>query len=72
MEDADERQCDVRIHNKIGAIVDFGGDSVIPRQGRPKNQSLHLFEAFKCYGDKIHAVEAFMETKPDSQPFGWD
>jgi hypothetical protein len=31
-----------------------------------------VFEAFKVYGGQIHAVEAFMKTKPAEQPLGWD
>lgn len=52
--------------------MDFGPGSVFPRPGRPKDQSLSVFEAFKVYGGQIHAVEAFMKAKPASQPLGWD
>ena len=52
--------------------MDFGPGSVFERPGGPKNQSLSVFEAFKVYGGEIHAVEAFMRTKPADQPLGWD
>lgn len=52
--------------------MDFGPGSVFPAPGRPKGQSLSVFEAFKVYGGQIHAVEAFMKTKPAGQPLGWN
>jgi hypothetical protein len=52
--------------------MDFGPGSVFETPDRPKGQSLSVFEAFKVYGGEIHAVEAFMKTKPASQPLGWD
>ncbi len=62
----DERQGIVLIR------MDFGPGSVFPAPGRPKNLSLSVFEAFKVYGGQIHAVEAFMKTKPQDQPLGWN
>jgi hypothetical protein len=62
----DERQGVVLIR------MDFGAGSVFTVPGGPKNQSLSVFEAFKVYGGKIHAVEAFMKVKPADQPLGWD
>ena len=52
--------------------MDFGPGSVFERPGGPKGQSLSVFEAFKVYGGKIHAVEAFMKVKPADQPLGWE
>lgn len=52
--------------------MDFGPGSVFDAPNRPKDQSLSVFEAFKVYGGQIHAVEAFMRTKPAAQPLGWD
>ncbi|HTC53751.1 MAG TPA: hypothetical protein VK700_17580 [Steroidobacteraceae bacterium] len=52
--------------------MDFGPGSVFDAPNRPKGQSLSVFEAFKVYGGQIHAVEAFMKTKPAEQPLGWD
>jgi hypothetical protein len=52
--------------------MDFGPGSVFESPGRPKGQSLSVFEAFKVYGGEIHAVEAFMKVKPAAQPLGWD
>jgi hypothetical protein len=52
--------------------MDFGPGSVFDAPNRPKDQSLSVFEAFKVYGGQIHAVEAFMKTKPAAQPLGWD
>jgi hypothetical protein len=52
--------------------MDFGPGSVFEAPDRPKGQSLSVFEAFKVYGGEIHAVEAFMKTKPAEQPLGWD
>lgn len=52
--------------------MDFGPGSVFPAPGRPKGLSLSVFEAFKVYGGQIHAVEAFMKTKPADQPLGWN
>jgi hypothetical protein len=51
--------------------MDFGPGSVFPAPGRPNNLSLSVFEAFKVYGGQVHAVEAFMKTKPADQPLGW-
>lgn len=58
----DERQGVVLIR------MDFGAGSVFPTPGRPNDQSLSVFEAFKVYGGQIHAVEAFMKVKPADQP----
>lgn len=33
--------------------------------------ALTLFEAFKIYGGRIHAVEAFMDIMPENTPSGW-
>lgn len=52
--------------------MDFGPGSVFDAPNRPKDQSLSVFEAFKVYGGQIHAVEAFMKTKPAAQPLGWE
>jgi hypothetical protein len=52
--------------------MDFGPGSVFDAPNRPKGQSLSVFEAFKVYGGRIHAVEAFMKVKPAAQPLGWD
>ena len=52
--------------------MDFGPGSVFDAPNRPKDQSLSVFETFKVYGGQIHAVEAFMKTKPAAQPLGWD
>lgn len=52
--------------------MDFGPGSIFPAPGRPENQSLSVFEAFKVYDGQIHAVEAFMEMKPADQPLGWE
>lgn len=52
--------------------MDFGPGSIFPAPGRPENQSLSVFEAFKIYDGQVHAVEAFMEMKPAGQPLGWD
>ncbi len=52
--------------------MDFGPGSVFDAPNRPKDQSLSVFEAFKVYGGQIHAVEAFMKTKPAGQPLGWN
>ncbi len=62
----DERQGVVLIR------MDFGPGSVFEAPGRPKGQSLSVFEAFKVYGGQIHAVEAFMKVKPAGQPLGWE
>jgi hypothetical protein len=62
----DERQGVVLIR------MDFGPGSVFPAPGQPKDLSLSVFEAFKVYGGQIHAVEAFMKTKPAEQPLGWN
>lgn len=35
------------------------------------NNSLNVWEAFKVYDGKVHAVEAFMETIPIGTPHGW-
>ena len=61
----DERQGLVLIR------MDFGPGSVFATPGRPKGQSLSVFEVFKVYGGQIHAVEAFMKMKPADQPLGW-
>ncbi len=63
------------VDEKQGIVLirmDFGPGSVFPAPGRPKAQSLSVFEAFKVYGGQIHAVEAFMKVKPADQPLGWD
>jgi hypothetical protein len=52
--------------------MDFGPGSVFETPNSPKGQSLNVFEAFKVYGGEIHAVEAFMKTKPAAQALGWD
>jgi hypothetical protein len=52
--------------------MDFGPGSIFPAPGRPDNQSLSVFEAFKVYDGQVHAVEAFMEMKPADQPLGWE
>jgi hypothetical protein len=33
---------------------------------------LDVWEAFKIYGDQIHAVEAFMEVVPSGTKSGWE
>jgi hypothetical protein len=52
--------------------MDFGPGSIFPAPGRPDDQSLSVFEAFKVYDGQVHAVEAFMEMKPADQPLGWE
>lgn len=37
-----------------------------------QGNALVVWEAFKVYGGKIHAVEAFMKIMPVSAPSGWD
>lgn len=47
--------------------MDFGKGST-----RTPGDSLIVWEAFKVYGGKIHAVEAFMKNMPLGTPSGWD
>jgi len=47
--------------------LDFGKGST-----RVPGDSLIVWEAFKVYGGKIHAVEAFMKNMPLGTPSGWD
>jgi hypothetical protein len=46
---------------------DFGPGSI-----GPKDKALHAFEAFKVYGGRIHAVEAFMKVMPANMPPAWN
>ena len=48
--------------------MNFGPGSVM---GDNKSD-LDVFESFKVYGGKIHAVEAFMQIVPSGTEFGWD
>jgi hypothetical protein len=54
--------------------LNFGNGSIDSKN----QQHLELFEAFRTYGDSMHAVEAFMRTIPANQTrtavslFGWD
>jgi hypothetical protein len=54
--------------------MNFGKGSVMG----DNNSTLDVFEAFKAYGDSMHAVSAFMQKKPDvsdrtpEELFGWD
>ena len=52
--------------------MDFGPGSLFPSPDRPAGQTLSVFEAFKVWGDEVHAVEAFMEAKPGDAPLGWE
>jgi hypothetical protein len=52
--------------------MDFGPGSLFPSPDRPAGQTLSVFEAFKVWGDQVHAVEAFMEAKPGDAPLGWE
>ncbi len=47
--------------------LDFGPGSVFG----PGDRWLHAWEAFKIYGGKIHAAEAFMRAMPPNTPSGW-
>jgi hypothetical protein len=47
--------------------MDFG-----PGSTRTAGDTLAVWEAFKIYGGKIHAVEAFMKNMPLGTPSGWD
>jgi len=47
--------------------MDFGAGS-----SRVAGDSLVVWEAFKVYGGRIHAVEAFMKNMPLGTPSGWD
>jgi hypothetical protein len=47
--------------------LDFG-----PGSTRAKGDSLIVWEAFKVYGGKIHAVEAFMKNMPLDTASGWN
>jgi hypothetical protein len=39
---------------------------------RPENRKLVVWEAFKVYDGKMHAVEAFMQLEPLNQGTGWE
>jgi hypothetical protein len=63
--------------DKTGIAVlrlNFGDGSIDSKN----QQHLELFEAFRTYGDSMHAVEAFMRTIPANETrtavslFGWD
>jgi hypothetical protein len=43
-----------------------------PGSTRTPGDSLVVFEAFKVYGEQIHAVEAFMKNMPLNTSSGWD
>jgi hypothetical protein len=47
--------------------MSFGPGSLFGREG-----TLMVWEMFKIYGGRIHAVEAIMETAPLGTGFGWD
>jgi len=59
----------VCVDEELGIVVfrqDFGNTNSYG----PGN-ALTMFEAFKVYGDQIHAVEAFMAVMPENTPSGW-
>lgn len=58
----DEELGIVWLHLDFGAGSTFGGSA----------NSLIVWETFKVYDGKIHAVEAFMEVMPAGTPSGWD
>jgi hypothetical protein len=41
-------------------------------RSRASGNSLNVWEAFKVYGGRIHAVESFMKNMPLGTPSGWD
>lgn len=47
--------------------MSFGPGSLFGREG-----TLMVWEMFKIYGGKIHAVEAFMKAAPLGTGFGWE
>jgi hypothetical protein len=47
--------------------MSFGPGSLMGREG-----TLMVWEMFKIYGGRIHAVEAFMKTAPLGTAFGWE
>jgi len=47
--------------------MSFGPGALMGREG-----TLMVWEMFKIYGGKIHAVEAFMKAAPVGTPFGWE
>jgi hypothetical protein len=58
------------VDEDLGVVLlrmDFGKGST-----RVAGDSLIVWEAFKVYGGKIHAVEAFMKNMPHGTPSGWD
>ena len=60
----------VAVDEDLGIVLlrmDFGAGST-----RTPGDSLIAWEAFKVYGGKIHAVEAFMKVMPLGTPSGWD
>ena len=50
--------------------MDFGKNSMFGPDA--DKQSLIVWEYFKIYGGKIHAIEAFMLGMPRETPSGWD
>jgi len=57
------------VDEEMGVVLfrlDFGNT----KNYGPGN-ALTLFEAFKIYGGRIHAVEAFMDIMPENTPSGW-
>jgi hypothetical protein len=72
-----------QVFDKLAAVDEEMGIAVLRLNFGPgsisKTQDLELFEAFKTYGDSMHAVEAFMRTIPAGTTprtaealFGWD
>lgn len=58
------------VDEDLGVVLlrmDFG-----PGSSRVAGDTLMVWEAFKVYGGKIHAVEAFMKNMPLGTPSGWD
>jgi hypothetical protein len=47
--------------------MSFGPGALMGREG-----TLMVWEMFKIYGGKIHAVEAFMKAAPVGTGFGWE
>lgn len=61
----------VAVDEELGIVwlrMDFGAGSV-PGQAQ---STLVVWEMFKVYDDKIHAVEAFMKVMPRGTPSGWE
>lgn len=60
------------VDEELGVVLlrmDFGPGSTF--SGGP-DVSVSVWEWFKIYNGQVHAVEAFMETKPAADGMGWD